>query len=83
MGELRDKETMRLAMVAAETGHLVIATMQTTSATATIDKLVESFPAEEQTQIRVQLAGSLKLIVSQILVPRANGHGLASPRSRS
>jgi twitching motility protein PilT len=73
VGELRDKETMRLAMVAAETGHLVIATMQTTSATATIDKLVESFPAEEQTQIRVQLAGSLKLIVSQILVPRADG----------
>jgi len=73
VGELRDKETMRLAMVAAETGHLVIATMQTTSATATIDKLVESFPTEEQAQIRVQLAGSLKLIVSQILVPRADG----------
>jgi twitching motility protein PilT len=75
VGELRDKETMRLAMVAAETGHLVIATMQTTSATATIDKLVESFPAEEQTQIRVQLAGSLKLIVSQILIPNASGRG--------
>ncbi|MGO8992251.1 MAG: PilT/PilU family type 4a pilus ATPase, partial [Polyangiaceae bacterium] len=75
VGELRDKETMRLAMVAAETGHLVIATMQTTSATATIDKLVESFPAEEQVQIRVQLAGSLKLVVSQILIPHANGRG--------
>jgi twitching motility protein PilT len=75
VGELRDKETMRLAMVAAETGHLVIATMQTTSATATVDKLVESFPAEEQTQIRVQLAGSLKLVVSQILLPRADGRG--------
>ncbi len=75
VGELRDKETMRLAMVAAETGHLVIATMQTTSATATIDKLVESFPAEEQAQIRVQLSGSLKLIVSQILLPRADGKG--------
>jgi len=73
VGELRDKETMRLAMVAAETGHLVIATMQTTSATATIDKLIESFPADEQTQIRVQLGGSLKLIVSQILIPHANG----------
>jgi len=73
VGELRDKETMRLAMVAAETGHLVIATMQTTSATATIDKLIESFPAEEQTQIRVQLGGSLKLVVSQILIPHANG----------
>jgi len=75
VGELRDKETMRLAMVAAETGHLVIATMQTTSATATIDKLIESFPAEEQTQIRVQLGGSLKLIVSQILIPRTDGRG--------
>jgi twitching motility protein PilT len=73
VGELRDKETMRLAMVAAETGHLVIATMQTTSATATIDKLVESFPTDEQQQVRVQLAGSLKLIVSQILVPSADG----------
>jgi twitching motility protein PilT len=75
VGELRDKETMRLAMVAAETGHLVIATMQTTSATATVDKLVESFPPEEQVQIRVQLAGSLKLVVSQILVPSASGRG--------
>jgi twitching motility protein PilT len=73
VGELRDKETMRLAMVAAETGHLVIATMQTTGATATIDKLIESFPSDEQHQIRIQLAGSLKLIVSQILVPRADG----------
>jgi twitching motility protein PilT len=75
VGDLRDKETMRLAMVASETGHLVIATMQTTGATATIDKLIESFPSEEQQQIRVQLAGSLKLIVSQILVPRADRQG--------
>lgn len=73
VGDLRDRETMRLAMVAAETGHLVVATMQTTGATATIDKLVETFPSEEQHQIRIQLAGSLKLIVSQILVPRADG----------
>ncbi len=75
IGELRDRETVRLAMVAAETGHLVIATMQTTSAVATVDKIVESFPTDEQQQIRVQLAGSLKLVISQMLVPRASGKG--------
>jgi twitching motility protein PilT len=78
VGELRDKETIRLAMIAAETGHLVIATMQTTGAIATVDKVVESFPADEQAQIRVQFAGSVKLIVSQVLVPKANGNGRAA-----
>ncbi|MFO0679392.1 MAG: PilT/PilU family type 4a pilus ATPase [Polyangiaceae bacterium] len=75
VGEMRDPETIRLALLAAETGHLVIATMQTTGAVATIDKLVESFPADEQQQVRVGLAGSLKLIVSQSLVPKADGRG--------
>ena len=74
VGELRDRETVRLAMTAAETGHLVIATLQTTGAIATVDKIVESFPTDEQQQIRVQLAGSLKLIVSQMLVPAATGN---------
>jgi hypothetical protein len=75
---MRDRETIRLALLAAETGHLVIATMQTTGATATIDKLVESFPTDEQQQVRVSLSGSLKLVISQTLVPRADGSGRAA-----
>jgi twitching motility protein PilT len=75
VGDMRDPETVRLALLAAETGHLVIATMQTTGAIPTIDKLVDSFPPEEQQQIRGALAESLKLIVSQVLVPRADGKG--------
>jgi len=78
VGEMRDRETIRLALLAAETGHLVIATMQTTGATATVDKLVESFPTDEQQQVRVSLSGSLKLIISQTLVPRADGSGRAA-----
>jgi len=73
VGDMRDPETIRLALLASETGHLVVATMQTTGAVATIDKLVESFPADEQQQVRVGLSESLKLIVSQVLVPHANG----------
>lgn len=73
VGDLRDPETIRLALLAAETGHLVIGTMQTTGAVGTLDKLVESFPAEEQHQVRIGLAGSLKLVVSQLLAPKADG----------
>ena len=67
VGDMRDAETIRLALLAAETGHLVVATMQTTGAVATIDKLVESFPVEEQGQVRAALSESLKMIISQIL----------------
>lgn len=74
VGDMRDPDTIRLALLASETGHLVVATMQTTGAAATIDKLVESFPSEEQQQVRVSLSESLKLIVSQVLVPHANGN---------
>lgn len=73
VGDMRDAETIRLALLASETGHLVIATMQTTGAAATIDKVVESFPSDEQQQVRTSLSESLKLIVSQVLVPHANG----------
>jgi twitching motility protein PilT len=73
VGDMRDPETIRLALLASETGHLVVATMQTTGAVATIDKLVESFPPEEQDQVRTSLSESLKLVVSQVLVPRADG----------
>jgi twitching motility protein PilT len=75
VGDMRDPETVRLALLASETGHLVVATMQTTGAAATIDKLVDAFPPEEQHQVRGGLAESLKLIVSQVLVPRADGKG--------
>ena len=73
VGDMRDPETIRLALLASETGHLVVATMQTTGAAATIDKLVESFPSEEHQQVRTSLSESLKLVVSQLLVPHANG----------
>ncbi|MDP3238037.1 MAG: PilT/PilU family type 4a pilus ATPase [Myxococcales bacterium] len=73
VGDMRDPETIRLALLASETGHLVVATMQTTGAAATIDKLVESFPSEEHQQVRTSLSESLKLVVSQMLVPHANG----------
>ncbi|MBE2250533.1 MAG: PilT/PilU family type 4a pilus ATPase [Myxococcus sp.] len=73
VGDMRDPETIRLALLASETGHLVVATMQTTGAAATIDKLVESFPAEEHQQVRTSLSESLKLVVSQVLVPHASG----------
>lgn len=75
VGDMRDLETIRLALLAAETGHLVVATMQTTGAVATIDKLIESFPPDEQQQVRGALSESLKLIVSQVLVPSADGKG--------
>ncbi|MCA2981740.1 MAG: PilT/PilU family type 4a pilus ATPase [Myxococcaceae bacterium] len=73
VGDMRDPDTIRLALLASETGHLVVATMQTTGAVATIDKLVESFPSDEQQQVRVGLSESLKLVISQVLVPHANG----------
>jgi twitching motility protein PilT len=75
VGDLRDPETIRLALLAAETGHLVIATLQTTGASATVDKLVDAFPPDEQAQVRGALAASLKVVVSQVLAPRADGKG--------
>lgn len=75
VGELRDPETMRMALEAAETGHLVIATMHTTSAVQTVERLVQSFPPEEQGQVRMGLSESLKWVISQSLIPRADGKG--------
>ena len=75
VGELRDPETIRLAMEAAETGHVVITTMHTTSAVQTVDRLVSSFPPEEQPQVRMGLSDALKWIVCQSLVPRSDGDG--------
>ncbi|MEZ4390107.1 MAG: PilT/PilU family type 4a pilus ATPase [Polyangiales bacterium] len=75
VGEMRDIETIRMSLMAAETGHLVIATMHTTNCVATIDRLIESFPPDEQQQVRMGLSESLKFVVSQSLVPRADGKG--------
>ena len=75
VGEMRDVETIRLALTAAETGHLVIGTLHTTSAVATVDRLIKSFPPEEQPQVRMALSESLKYIVCQSLLPRKDGQG--------
>ncbi|MFH1582639.1 MAG: type IV pilus twitching motility protein PilT [bacterium] len=73
VGEMRDPETMATAITAAETGHLVFATLHTNSAAQSVHRIVDSFPASQQNQIRAQLSGSLLGIVSQRLVPRIKG----------
>jgi twitching motility protein PilT len=73
VGELRDTETVRMALSASETGHLVIATMNTPSAARTIDRLIDLFPPGDQPQVRMALAGGLRLIVSQRLVRSIDG----------
>lgn len=73
MGEMRDPETIRTAMTAAETGHLVIATLHTKGAVNTIDRILDSFPSAQQGQIRVQLSMVLHTVVSQQLIPDVNG----------
>ena len=78
IGELRDLETIGLAMTAAETGHLVFATLHTTSATKTIDRIVNVFPPEQQTQIRMQLAGTIQGIICQNLLPKVGGGRVAA-----
>jgi len=75
VGEMRDLETIGTALTAAETGHLVFATLHTQSAPQTIDRIIDVFPAEQQDQVRVQLAGTLQGIVTQNLVPTADGAG--------
>ncbi len=73
VGEMRGYETMAAAVTAAETGHLVLSTLHTNNAAQTIDRIIDSFPANQQDQIRIQLAGSLSGIFSQRLVPRISG----------
>ena len=73
IGEMRDLETISTAITAAETGHLVFATLHTNSAFQTIHRIVDSFPANQQSQIRAQLSGSLIAVISQRLVPRIKG----------
>lgn len=78
VGELRDTETVRMAVAASETGHLVIGTMNTPSAAKTIDRVIDLFPPGDQAQIRMTLAGSLRLVLGQRLVPRADGSGFVA-----
>lgn len=74
LGEMRDYETIRVAMTAAETGHLVIATLHTADAVTAIDRIIDVFPAGQQQQIRVQLAMILQTVISQQLVPDVDGN---------
>jgi twitching motility protein PilT len=78
VGELRDTETVRMALAASETGHLVLGTMNTPSAAKTIDRLVDLFPPADQPQVRMTLAGGLHLVLSQRLLPAATGRGMVA-----
>ncbi|OLF50936.1 type IV pilus twitching motility protein PilT [Pseudomonas chlororaphis] len=78
VGELRDLETIRLALTAAETGHLVLGTLHTTSAAKTVDRVVDVFPGEEKAMVRSMLAESLQAVISQALVKRVGGGRVAA-----
>jgi twitching motility protein PilT len=78
VGEMRDLETIATALTLAETGHLVFATLHTWSAAQTIDRIIDSFPAHQQTQIRLQLALTLRGIISQQLLPQIGGGRVAA-----
>src|SRR6185369_14048758 len=75
IGELRDLETIQLALSAAETGHLVLGTLHTNNAIRTINRVLDAFPPEQQAQIRVMFSESLRGVISQKLVRRADGKG--------
>lgn len=75
IGEMRDLETISLAITASETGHLALGTLHTTDAAATIDRIVNAFPIHQQQQVRMQLSVNLLAVVSQLLVPRQDGNG--------
>ncbi len=78
IGELRDLETISTALTAAETGHLVFATLHTQDAPQSIDRIIDVFPAHQQQQIRTQLATTIQGVVTQQLLPRASGPGASS-----
>ncbi len=83
VGELRDLETIELALIAASTGHLVFGTLHTPSAAKTVDRIIDVFPAEQQNKIRATLSEALKGIVAQNLFKRVDKKRAASPRSKS
>ena len=73
VGEMRDAETMRIAVVAAETGHLVLSTLHTTDVASTVARITDSFPVERQNAVRQELAMALSAVLTQILLPTKNG----------
>jgi twitching motility protein PilT len=75
VGEMRDLETIQLAITASETGHLVLATLHTSNASRTLDRILDAFPIEQQSQIRTMVSESLRGILSQQLIPRLDGNG--------
>jgi twitching motility protein PilT len=80
VGEMRDLSSMAIALTAAETGNLVISTMATQSAAQTVSRIIDSFPPYQQAQVRSQLALSLRAVISQVLLPRADGKGRVAAR---
>jgi twitching motility protein PilT len=77
---MRDLQTISLAVTAAETGHLVFATLHTQDAPQTVDRVIDVFPPHQQQQMRVQLAATLKAVICQQLLPRADGNGRVAAR---
>ena len=75
VGEMRDLETVSLALTAAETGHLVFGTLHTSGAPSTINRIIDVFPPEQQAQIRAQISTSLKMVVTQRLLKTKDGQG--------
>jgi len=75
VGEMRDLETVSLALTAAETGHLVLATLHTSSATKSIDRIIDMFPKEQQSQVRSMLSESIQAVIAQTLLPMKDGNG--------
>jgi len=80
VGEMRDLETIAAALTIAETGHLVFATLHTSDAAQTVDRIIDVFPPHQQQQVRIQLASTLKAVVSQVLIPRADKTGRVAAR---
>ncbi|MBN2087713.1 type IV pilus twitching motility protein PilT [Candidatus Peregrinibacteria bacterium] len=80
VGEMRDLETIAAAITLAETGHLVFSTLHTTDAAQTVDRIIDVFPSYQQQQIRAQLSNTLKGVISQLLLPRADGDGRVAAR---
>ncbi len=78
LGEMRDLETIATAITAAETGHLVLGTLHTTGSARTVDRIIDQFPPEQQEQVRVQLSVSVIGVISQVLMPRADGKGVVA-----
>jgi twitching motility protein PilT len=78
LGEMRDLETIATAITAAETGHLVFGTLHTTGSARTVDRIIDQFPPEQQEQVRVQLSVAILAVISQVLMPRADGQGVVA-----